>query len=205
MTAVPRPMDEARLLPAADRPTAEVGWWAMVWFCATESTLFAYLIASYFYLGVSNPNWPPAGMENPKLPLPLAMTALLLASSATIHWAGRALRRGARGTFRVGLAATILLGLGFLALQAMEYREKLAHMSPVEHAYSAIFFTITGFHGAHVAFGVLFFLYIALLDARGYVSGRHHLVVKNASLYWHTVDGVWLAILTALYLSPRFY
>jgi cytochrome c oxidase subunit 3/cytochrome c oxidase subunit I+III len=79
--------DEQRLLPPGRVAHQEVGYWAMVLFCLTEASLFAYLLTSYFYLGVTNPAWPPAGEELPKLSKPLIMTALLLASSLVLFLA----------------------------------------------------------------------------------------------------------------------
>jgi heme/copper-type cytochrome/quinol oxidase subunit 3 len=193
------------LLPPARAPFREVGMWAMLLFIATEATLFAYLITSYFFLGVSNPSWPPAGFENPKLELPLIMTALLLSSSVVLYAAEQYRKRGRIAAYRGGTALTIVLGLGFLLLQAREYADKLKHMPPSSHAYASMFFLITGFHGAHVALGLLMLLWTLLADVRGRLAVIEPLALKNTSLYWHFVDGVWLVILTCLYVSPRWY
>lgn len=201
--AFPNPLSDGRAAPS--RLTEEVGWWGMALFCLTEATLFAYLIASYFYLGVANAEWPPSRFELPKLQMPFLMTVLLLSSSGTAIWAERGLERENPRRFRLGLLATIVLGAAFLAVMLREYGEKLQHMSPRQHAYASLFYAITGFHGTHVAFGLLLMLYLGLRALRGHVDAKRHLAVKNVFLYWHTVDGVWLAILTALYLSPHFY
>jgi cytochrome c oxidase subunit III len=192
------------LLPPGWKPSQEVGWWAMVLVCASEAALFAYFIAAYFYLGVSNPSWPPAGFELPKLEKPLIMTLLLVSSSVVLIIAEKQRERGARAAYRLGTIATVLLGVGFLALQTLEYREKLRTMAPTSNAYASTFYTITGFHGAHVAFGLLLLLYTLLRDSLGRIEPERPIVVKVSSLYWHFVDVVWLVILTSLYLSPRF-
>ena len=80
----------------------EVGWWAMVLVCATEAALFAYFIAAYFYLGVSNPSWPPAGVEQPKLEKPLIMTLLLVSSSVVLIVAEKQREHGRRAAYRIG-------------------------------------------------------------------------------------------------------
>lgn len=204
MTAIPAPREE-RLLPPPPRSTEEVGFWGMALFLITESSLFAYLIGSYFYLAVSNHEWPPAGIELPKLQLPLIMTAVLLLSSVVGYWAEKGIEQGEHGRFRIGLVIAMLLGLAFLVLQGFEYHDKLKHMHPQEHAYPSIFFTITGFHGAHVAMGVLLMAYLGIRELLGHFDERRHLAVKNVFLYWHTVDGVWLVILSSLYISPHLY
>jgi cytochrome c oxidase subunit III len=193
------------LLPPAAMPGHEVAVWGMALFCATEVALFAYLLSSYFYLGVNNPAWPPAGIEDPKLMIPLFMTAALLSSSIAMEWGARGIKLGDQRRLRLGIAIAMLLGIVFLLLQSGEYREKLAKFGPQTHAYTASFFTITGFHGAHVAFGLLLLGYTLLRAGRRQFTAHYHAGVTVTSLYWHTVDAVWLAILTSLYLSPRFY
>jgi heme/copper-type cytochrome/quinol oxidase subunit 3 len=202
---LPARVPDDRLLPAPPTSTAEVGYWGMALFVATEATMFASLIASYLFLGTANPGWPPPGIERPKLILPPIMTAILLLSSGTMFWAERGIKRGARSQLQLGLGITILLGLGFLAVQAAEYKDKLSKMSPQVHAYAASFYTITSFHALHVITGLLLIGYVELRAFLGHFDGEHHLAVKNVGLYWHFVDVVWLAIFMTLYISPRFY
>lgn len=206
MTALPiAPPPERRLLPAPARTTKEVGWWGMALLCATEGAFFAFLIASYFYLGVRNPAWPPSGIEKPSLLLPGVMTATLLASSACLYWGERGIRRGEQGRLRAGIGAAIVLGAAFLVLQWREYHEKLRHFVPQTHAYASVFYTTTGFHGAHVAFGLLALAYTGVRALLGHFDAHEHLGVSVVSLYWHFVDGVWLVIVASLYLSPHLY
>lgn len=202
MTAIAQPV-RARPAPRPERSTRSVAWWGMALLCATEGTLFACLIASYFYLAVGSRRWPPPGIEVPKLLLPGMMTACLVLSSAVLHWAERGIRQGQRGRLTAALAGSIMLGAAFLALQAREYADKLKHFRPQEHAYASLFYTITGFHGAHVAAGVLLLSYTLLRAARGHFTARDHVGVSVTALYWHFVDVVWLVIVISLYLSPR--
>ena len=74
-----------------------------------------------------------------------------------------------------------------------------------QSAYDSLFITITGFHGAHVAGGLLMNLYVQLRAWLGHFDAERHDAVSNAVLYWHFVDGVWLFILASLYLSPRLF
>ena len=203
MTATAMPDD--RTLPPPPSSTADVGYWGMALFVATEATMFAMLIGSYLFLGPANPGWPPPGIERPKLILPPIMTAVLLLSSATMFWAEKGIKRGDRIQLRIGLAVTIALGLGFLTIQGFEYADKLSKVKPWDHAYAASFYTITSFHALHVFSGLLLLGYTLLRALLGHFDGEQHLAVKNVGLYWHFVDAVWLVIFTTLYLSPRFY
>lgn len=184
-------------------PRAGVGRWGMMVFLFNEATLFACLVSSYFYLALSDRVWPPRGVEAPTLRLPLIMTVALLSSSGVLVYAERAFERGDRRRYRAGVALTVILGAIFLGLQAKEYVTKLREIGPTQHAYASLFYTITGLHGTHVLFGLLVLLWAMGREVVGAATPERPLAIKNASLYWHFVDGVWLVILTSLYLSPR--
>ncbi|HEY4132227.1 MAG TPA: heme-copper oxidase subunit III [Gemmatimonadaceae bacterium] len=200
MTSIQLRPDER--LPVASDARSNVAWWGMWLFILNEATLFAALLASYFFLAVSAPAWPPAGVERPTLTLPILMTFALLSSSAVLIRADRALARGDRRAYRLGVGTTMVLGLIFLSLQAKEYVDKLQHLRPSQNSYGSAFYTITGLHGSHVAFGVLFLGWALTREVSGTARPKS-MGLKNASLYWHFVDAVWLAILTSLYLSPH--
>lgn len=182
------------------QPTRAPAWWGMVLFCVTEATLFVYFLGSWFYLRGTITSFAAEGGRHPALGIPVALTLLLGASSASVVWAERGIRRGDARRLSVGLVVTLALGAAFLALQAFEYARE-THM-PQTDAYWSTYYTITGFHGAHVLLGWLMLAFTLLRNARGHFSARRHLAVQNVGLYWHTVDGVWLVIVLALYVAP---
>jgi heme/copper-type cytochrome/quinol oxidase subunit 3 len=187
-------------LPVKLTGTLATGAWGMLLVIATEAALFAYLLFSYFYLGsMARGGWPPAGL--PELRLALPNTGILLASSVTAWWAESGIRNGDQGRLRVGFICTILLGLVFLGIQMVEYRKQ--SFSLTTDAYGSLFYVITGFHGAHVAVGVLMLTVVLIRASLGHFSERRHLAVTNVTWYWHFVDAVWLAVFFSLYLSPR--
>ena len=183
--------------------TRSPGWWGMVWFCATEGMLFACFIAAYFFLRGSVEAFSAEGGRYVPLTRPLIMTVLLLASSATAWWAEQGIKGGDTDRLRIGLALTLVLGIAFLLVQANEYRRR--DFSWTTSAYDSLFVTITGFHGAHVTVGLLMNVYVQVRAWLGHFDAERHDAVSNAVLYWHFVDGVWLCILAALYLSPRLF
>jgi len=190
-----------RRLPLDGEGKSAPGWWGMVLLIVTEASLFVYLLFSYFYLGsMARGPWPPSGL--PELRLALPNTGVLLLSSGAMWWAESGIRRGDETRLRLGLMLTLLLGAVFLGIQLVEYRHQ--SFTPATSAYGSLFYTITGFHGAHVAVGLLMLAVVGLRAWLGHFSSRHHLAVTNVSWYWHFVDAVWLAVFTSLYLSPRF-
>jgi heme/copper-type cytochrome/quinol oxidase subunit 3 len=192
-------------LPHTAHGPRSFGWWGMVWLIATEATLFAMLIASYFYLRFrSAPEWPPSPIEAPELTLPLIMSAILLSSSIPVHFAESAIKKGNVRGLQVGLAVGWLLGAVFLGITwGLEWPETLHHFTPRTNAYGSMYFTITGFHGAHVLVGLAFSAWTQVRAWQGAFDADRHLTVQNFTMYWHFVDVVWIAVLATIYVSPH--
>jgi cytochrome c oxidase subunit 3 len=177
------------------------GTWGMLLFILTEAALFLMLFFSYYYLGhISRGPWPP---EPPKLTLAVIMLGVLLTSSVVLRWGERRETEGRTYSARLAIAATVLLGLGFITLQALEYRNHLRTLKPTTDAYGSIFYTITSFHGAHLLLGLLMLTYVLVLPFIGPGEKPPHRSLHNASLYWHFVDFVWLVIVALLYVAPN--
>ena len=176
-----------------------VGWWGMVGVIATEAAFFAYLLFGYFYLASQSLNpWP---AEGPGFWLPLLNTVILLSSSVAVAWGERASRTGRTGRTRWGLGVALALGITFLVLQGVEYSRETA--SATHDAYGSLFYTITGFHGAHVFVGLIMLTVVLVRALRGHFASGRAEAVRNAALYWHFVDAVWLAVFTSLYVTPH--
>ena len=209
MTSVPYDRHDARTRGPTDveHPGTvagtrhDIGRWGLWGLIATEGALFAYLLASYFYLRQGHVSWPPSG--DPELRIALPNTVILLASSGAAWWADRSAKRGSRAGLVLGLAGTMLLGTIFLVLQGVEYSR--ASTTLQTDAYSSAFFTVTSFHGAHVLVGLLVLGHTLLRALAGHFRAERHEAVTNSTLYWHFVDVVWLFVFTSLYLTPRWW
>jgi len=168
----------------------------MVVWLASELMFFSGLFAAWFTLRANARVWPPEGVELETARTAVA-TAVLLASSATMHLAVVAARRDDRSASVRWLVVTVAMGAVFIANQALEYSQ--ASFQVDSHAYGSIFYLMTGFHGLHVIGGLLFLLVIA-----GVVGGRSKApaerTVEMAAYYWHFVDVVWVAMFTVVYL-----
>jgi heme/copper-type cytochrome/quinol oxidase subunit 3 len=176
-------------------------WWGMVGLIVVESTVFATLVASYFYLGLRQPEWPLPGVADPALAMPTAGTALLLASSALMHVADRSVGRGDARTLLRGLLGCIVLAVAFLALKAVEYGGKEFRWD--SHPYGSIVWLIVAFHSAHVVSLVLKTAVVAVLARRGFFHRDNRLAVTVNGFYWHFVVAVWVPLYAVIYLSPR--
>ena len=143
--------------------------------------------------------WPPKGIETfDPWHLPLLNTLILLTSGTTVTWAHHALLEGDRQGVKIGLWLTIMLGLIFSCVQAIEYSH--AGFGFKGNIYGATFFMATGFHGAHVIIGTIFLIVCLLRTYRGDFTPKQHLGFEFAAWYWHFVDVVWLFLFAAIYV-----
>jgi cytochrome c oxidase subunit III len=168
-------------------------------FIASETIFFAALMATYLvYRGKTLAE---EGLEHLDLNVASANTFILLASSLTMVLSLQAIENGKKGRMIVLLILTALLGGVFLGGQAFEYNELLNHGVSIDtNLFGATFFTLTGFHGAHVAVGVLWIVMLIIRALRGGVNEHNHLAVELGGLYWHFVDLVWVVLFTIIYL-----
>ena len=174
-----------------------VGLPAMGWFILAEALIFLTFFASYWVMRLGASEWPPEGsVAMPQL-LPAIMTMVLVASSFTIHVAEARLDSGDRGGFKTWLIITMLLGLTFLCMSGYEWNH-LFHIgfTPDTNSFSSAFFSITGFHGAHVFVGLSIFLAILIPAMMGKINDGF---VKSGALYWHFVDIIWFFVVSQLY------
>ena len=175
----------------------------MLLFIGSELMFFAGLFAAYFNARAAAPAWPPEGLEHVIEPNVIVLTAtgILILSSFTMQWAVWRIRKGDRTGMNRGIAVTLLLGIIFLGMQAFDYWELLDHYGFGINSgiYGTLFYTLTGFHGAHVFGGVIGIAIILLRGVSGQFSARHHVAVEAVSAYWHFVDVVWVALFFTLY------
>lgn len=186
-------------LPVGARRRNSVGWWGMLCLIATEASLFAYLLFSYYYIAVQRgkafaPN------PHPSMKLSGPNTIILLASSVAVWWGEEGVKKGRKGQHLTGLGAGIAMGVIFLIVQMFEWKSK--GFGPTSGSYGSLFFTVTGFHMAHVIAGVAILSAVWIWSALGYFNQRRHAPVSIASIYWHFVDAVWLAVFFTFYVSP---
>ena len=126
-------------------------------------------------------------------------TLVLLTSSYTIVRAFVAAEHGDAGGLRVSLALTVLGGLIFLGIKAVEYTTEVrAGFTPASGIFWSFYYTMTGLHALHVLGGVV--VNVVVLAATP-SSLRHPHRVELAGLYWHFVDVVWIFLFPLLYLS----
>ncbi len=196
----------------------------MMWFfIVSDAFTFSGLLISYGLLRIGSPKWANPEevfhafpfMGDAHLPLVFVglMTFILIFSSVTMVLAVEAGHRNSKKEVSNYMILTILGGIAFLACQAWEWTH-LIHGGTTIYGnphgpavFGQLFFTITGFHGAHVTSGVILNIIVFILLHTGYFdrrvqAGEHdpYELVEKVGLYWHFVDLVWVFVFTFFYL-----
>ena len=180
-------------------------------FIGSECLLFGTLIATYMaYKGESLAGPYPhetvladgtiaEGLLD--IPLTSISTAVLLFSSLFMVLGLAAVQRNDRSKSIIWIGLTALFGAIFLGFQVYEFthfwHEGLTLSS---NLFGSTFYTLTGFHGAHVFVGVIYLLTLMILAIKGRLGPEKALNVELAGLYWHFVDVVWVVIFPLVYL-----
>jgi cytochrome c oxidase subunit 3 len=160
-------------------------------------------------------NWPVPydGLINPlAINLTAGNTFILICSSVTMVLALSAFQNGKKSKGSGFLLATVLIGSAFLGVQVYEYYQLMighsyppgisatGHFRPSVSLFASCFFTMTGFHGAHVTGGVVMLFCVWVRSLFGAYDANHYASVELAGLYWHFVDLVWIILFTIVYL-----
>ena len=182
---------------ATGLPNRKVLMWT---FIGSECLFFATLISTYMvYKGRSVVG--PYPEEILDIPLTTISTFVLLMSSLAMVLALDGVQKGKRaGQF--WLLMVILLGITFLGFQVYEFSHFVhVGLTIQQNVFGSSFFVLTGFHGTHVAIGVIMLLSLWGISRRqGSLSERHGLNLELVGLYWHFVDIIWIVIFTVVYL-----
>ncbi len=176
-------------------------------FLASDVPFFAVLITNFLVLSKQDPlgtfHGVATGRELLNIPVTALNTFILLTSSFTVVLALQAIQRDDQLKLRLFLLATLVFGSTFISIQMYEYYQLIVVEGlSMGSLFGATFFTLTGFHGAHVA-GGLVWLIILLFKAFGVMGGfsaKDNMGVEIFGLYWHFVDIVWLLLFSLVYL-----
>ena len=169
-------------------------------FLISDSMTFLGFFAALLIYRAIMPVWPPEGMPEFELLVPIINTSILVASSFVMHEGQKALKnnndvKGLQKWFGI----TAVMGAIFLAGQVYEYSN--AEFGLTSNLLASCFYVLTGFHGLHVLTGVLLILCVLWRSREdGHYSASSHFGVEAAEIYWHFVDVIWLVLFILVYL-----
>lgn len=206
MNAATAALDPRRPMPGLGVYNMKLGMWV---FLLSEVMFFTSLIGAYIILRFANPDAFAEPGEVLNVPLTALNTFILICSSVTMVKAFAAIQQGDQAGLKRWLMATAAIGALFVGVQVYEYFQLVGHgfvpNAEAYHAagrplYGATFYTMTGFHGAHVTIGVLCLLFVTWRAFRGKYTAQSYGGVEIVGLYWHFVDLVWIILFTIVYL-----
>jgi heme/copper-type cytochrome/quinol oxidase subunit 3 len=188
-------MTEYAVDPRA-RERFPLGWWGVAMLIATEAALFGMMVGAYIYLRLKAPSWPPHGIPEPKLVVPLVLLGVLLVSTLPM-W-----RAAHSATPRRWLLLALLLQAGYFAMEVHQFQDDLHHFTPQQHAYGSIYYTLLGADHGHVAVGLLLDVWLLWKLVGGMTRYRAN-ALRAIAFYWYAVAALTL-IVTLTVLSPAF-
>ncbi len=190
-----------------DYTGAKLGMWL---FLFTEVLLFGGMFLVYsVYRQVNTADFHEAGREM-NVVIGAVNTIILLTSSLTMALAISEMKKGAKARSLLLQAATVLLGVAFLANKYFEWSDhihkgfypnspELLAMSHGKILFFGLYYVMTGIHALHVIIGVSIIMFMLALTLRGLISDTDYVKLENTGLFWHIVDIIWI------YLFPLFY
>jgi cytochrome c oxidase subunit 3 len=168
-------------------------------FLISDSMTFIGFFAALLIYRAIMPVWPPEGMPEFELLIPIINTAILVTSSFVMHEGQKALKQDNIRGLQKWFGITAAMGAVFLAGQVYEYSH--AEFSLTTNLLASCFYVLTGFHGLHVMTGVLLILCVLWRSREpGHYSSGSHFGVEAAEIYWHFVDVIWLVLFVLVYL-----
>jgi len=196
-------------LPHHEFDTYDPVWWGNNFLLAIETSMFAILIATYFYLRQNFPLWPPpvAQLTATLRPLPelsygTANTILLVLSCIPMILTDRATRRGEKTWSQIGLIIAIVCGVTALVLRSFEFGAVYFRWD--SNAYGSIVWFLLGMHMMHLAILTTEAVLLAVWIFTREYDMKHRVDIVTLAVYWYWVVGIWLLIYAVVYFTPRF-
>ena len=195
-------------LPHHEFDTYDPVWWGNNFLLAIESSMFAILIATYFYLRQNFAQWPPplATLNAPLKPLPdlfygTTNTILLLLSCLPMIVADRSARRGARPLTQAMLIVCLLCGVAAITLRSFEFSAMYFRWDA--NAYGSIVWFMLGMHMMHLLTLTSETTLLMIWTFTREFDMKHRVDIVTLAVYWYWVVGIWLLIYAIVYFAPR--
>ena len=195
-------------LPHHAFDTYDPVWWGNNVLLAIETSMFAILIATYFYLRQNFALWPPpvAQLTATLNPLPQLLygtmnTILLVLSCIPMVFTDISARRGDRFMSQVGLMTGVVCGVVALVLRSFEF--SAVYFRWDSNAYGSVVWFLLGMHMMHLAILTTEAALLAVWIFTREYDMKHRVDIVTLAIYWYWVVAVWLVIYGVVYFTPR--
>jgi heme/copper-type cytochrome/quinol oxidase subunit 3 len=198
---VTRPALDVSALPTVGFGTRSITWWGIAGLMCIEGTVFALMIAAYFYLSTRSIEWPPH-RDPPDLFWGTLNTIVFLVSLVPNEWYRRRALKGDATAVRVGFVVVTLFGLANIIIRYFELRHLNTDWSI--DAYGSAVWTLMGLHVTHLLTDWVDTIVLMVLFFRpALVEGKRFEDASENAGYWYFVVLSWIPIYLVLYWAPR--
>jgi heme/copper-type cytochrome/quinol oxidase subunit 3 len=206
-----RPVIDVAGLPESEMDHRSLIWWGNILLIAIETTMFALLVAAYFYVRPKFIPWMPPLVSGPialfdpipALRLPTFNLLLLLLTLAPMIAADRACLRRDRRAVVQAVAVFLVLAVACIALRFGEFGA--LHFRWDDNAYGSIVWTTVGLHLLHLIVGSLEFVIMLVWILVHGLDDKHARDVRVTASYWYWIVGTWIILFAILFPGPRFF
>ena len=175
-------------------------WWGTLGMIAIEGTVFALVIATYFYLRSHSATWPMTSLP-PDLLWGTVNTGIMLGSLVPNHFAKKAGERLDVKGARLWLCAGLVFGFAFIGVRVLEFAGLNVRWD--SNAYGSVVWTLLSLHTVHLATDVADSVVLAVLFFTGPLEGKRFVDVSENAFYWYFVVWAWLPIYLVIYWGAR--
>jgi heme/copper-type cytochrome/quinol oxidase subunit 3 len=193
-------IDVSRLATIGEGPRSSI-WWGNLGMVTIESTVFALVIASYFYLRTRAHAWPPQGIPDPSLALPTWNLLLMLASCVPMAWIDTHAKNEKARELRILMVLITLIMVPILYLRYREFGALGTNWS--EHSYGSLIWTMMGLHTGHLVASFLEDAVLTFYAFKRPLDEKHRLDLSINSFYWFFVVGSWVFLYAVIFWAPR--
>ncbi|WP_298232393.1 cytochrome c oxidase subunit 3 [uncultured Azohydromonas sp.] len=173
-----------------------------MWFVIVlEMFTFGLLFVVYAFARAKDPAMFRAGQSSLDLRQGAINTVILLTGSWCVARGVHALRSSRVNTGARWLWSAAALGIAFLLVKGLEYKQKLrAGYDMSSDDFWMFYYLLTGFHFMHVAAAVLIVAAIAFLVPRRQWTATDTQAPETAAVFWHMVDLLWVVLFPLVYV-----
>lgn len=175
-------------------------WWGTFGLIVIEGTMFAIIVASYFYLRTRTTEWPP-GVNNPTLWPGTVNLLIFLASAVPNQWLKKSAEKLDLRAVRIGLLIVSLVAVLNLVIRVFEFPALQCMWDT--NAYGSVVWTLLGLHTIHLLTDGFDTWVLTVLMFSGPIQRKRFVDVSENADYWWFVVLTWVPIYLVIYWAPR--
>lgn len=199
MTSAPRFIDVSGLPTIAFLSRSPV-FWAAAGVIMMEGTMFALLIASYYYARLGVDVWPPPGTHLMGVTLPTVEVVLLLLSVPPSYWSSEAAKKNDIPKARLHMMLNVVFAIAAIAVRAYEWHSfDFDWKANIE---ASIVWMMLCLHTFEIGADILLTLFLIAVSLTPRFSNTHRKGVDFDSITWYFLVAIWLPIYGTIFIAP---